>query len=95
MKQGNRIIRYIFGIMAGSLLLLSPLIPYAAEAVKDKVINLVIGGRLVEITLPISEDIPKGKKIIIKYGFEEIIISLDTGTYTTSKSLGSTGKAEK
>ena len=74
MKRSCGRIRGILSAVAGALLTLVPLTTYAAEPVMEKVINLVIGGRLVEITLPIGSDIPKGKKIIIRYGFEEIVV---------------------
>lgn len=50
-----------------------------------KRINIVLGGRLIEIKLPISTDIPPGKKIIIRYGFEEIEVNLSTGESITTK----------
>lgn len=85
MKRSYGRIRGILSAAAGALMTLSPLTTYAAGPVMEKVINLVIGGRLVEITLPIGSDIPKGKKIIIRYGFEEIVVNLDTGAYATTK----------
>lgn len=85
MKRSYGKIRGILSAAAGALLTLSPLTMYAAGPVMEKVINLVIGSRLVEITLPIGSDIPKGKKIIIRYGFEEIVVNLGTGAYATTK----------
>jgi len=67
------------------LLFLLLFVPLGLTA-EDKVISIVIGGRLVEIRLPLGkENLPPDKKMYLTYGNETIEINLtgrDNGKFS-------------
>lgn len=79
--------------MKNFLVVLLSLIAVTSHAA-DKVINIVIGGRLVEIRLPVGkENLPPDKKMYLTYGNETIEINL--GTAQQKFSPGKTTKQDE